>query len=95
MLFDGDDPSARPARQEQSGIWAQLLPRPRERPAELVVQPPRPSLSPRPHRVRLALLEFRREEGLAAPARSVQDRVGAAHGWRSSGRTHQEWEEIA
>ncbi|WP_329575579.1 GNAT family N-acetyltransferase [Kitasatospora sp. NBC_01250] len=40
-------------------------------------------------------LELRREEGLTALARSVQARVGAAHGWRSSTRSDQEWHDLA
>ncbi|MFD7963717.1 GNAT family N-acetyltransferase [Streptomyces zaomyceticus] len=40
-------------------------------------------------------LDLRREEGLSALVRSVQARVGAAHGWRSSSRSDQEWDELA
>ncbi|MFC9330841.1 GNAT family N-acetyltransferase [Kitasatospora sp. NPDC057015] len=36
-----------------------------------------------------------REDGLSALARSVQARVGAAYGWRSSTRSDQEWQELA
>lgn len=39
-------------------------------------------------------LELRREDGLSALARSVQARVGAAYGWRSSTRSDQEWDEL-
>lgn len=48
----------------------------------------------RPGRI-VPSLELRREDGLSALARSVQARVGAAHAWRSSTRTDQEWEEWA
>ncbi|MFH9728251.1 GNAT family N-acetyltransferase [Streptomyces sp. NPDC017254] len=40
-------------------------------------------------------LDLRREEGLSEVARSVQARVGAAYGWRSSTRSGQEWDELA
>ncbi|WP_405008919.1 GNAT family N-acetyltransferase [Kitasatospora sp. NBC_01539] len=40
-------------------------------------------------------LELRREEGLSALVRSVQARVGAAYGWRSSTRSDEEWQELA
>ncbi|MGW7060312.1 GNAT family N-acetyltransferase [Streptomyces sp. NPDC054904] len=40
-------------------------------------------------------MELRREAGLTALARTVQARVGAAHGWRSSTRTDQQWDELA
>ncbi|MFF3015150.1 GNAT family N-acetyltransferase [Streptomyces sp. NPDC057939] len=40
-------------------------------------------------------LELRRETGLTALARTLQARVGAAHGWRSSTRTEQQWDELA
>jgi GNAT superfamily N-acetyltransferase len=40
-------------------------------------------------------LELRCEEGLSALTRSVQARVGAAYGWRSSTRSDQEWREVA
>lgn len=40
-------------------------------------------------------LQLRREEGLSLLARSVQARVGAAYGWRSSTRSDQEWQELA
>ncbi|MER6394884.1 GNAT family N-acetyltransferase [Kitasatospora sp. NPDC001603] len=40
-------------------------------------------------------MELRREEGLSALVRSVQARVGAAYGWRSSSRTDQQWTELA
>ncbi|WP_405016181.1 GNAT family N-acetyltransferase [Kitasatospora sp. NBC_00070] len=40
-------------------------------------------------------LVLRREEGLSELVRSVQARVGAAYGWRSSARTDREWEEVA
>ncbi|MEV0095399.1 GNAT family N-acetyltransferase [Streptomyces sp. NPDC050738] len=40
-------------------------------------------------------LALRREAGLSESARSVQARVGAAYGWRSSTRSEQEWQELA
>ncbi|MFD0573999.1 GNAT family N-acetyltransferase [Kitasatospora gansuensis] len=40
-------------------------------------------------------LELRREAGLSALVRSVQARVGAAYGWRSSTRSEQDWQELA
>jgi RimJ/RimL family protein N-acetyltransferase len=40
-------------------------------------------------------LELRREAGLSMLARSVQTRVGAAYGWRSSTRSDREWQELA
>ncbi|WP_406210222.1 GNAT family N-acetyltransferase [Kitasatospora sp. NBC_01560] len=40
-------------------------------------------------------LGLRREAGLSALARSVQARVGAAYGWRSSTRSAEEWQELA
>lgn len=48
----------------------------------------------RPGRV-VPALELRREGGLSPLARSVQARVGAAYGWRSSTRSDQEWQELA
>jgi GNAT superfamily N-acetyltransferase len=48
----------------------------------------------RPGRV-VPSLDLRREEGLSALARTVKARVGAAHGWRSSTRSDQEWDELA
>lgn len=40
-------------------------------------------------------LQLRREDGLSVLARSVQARVGAAYGWRSSTRSDQGWRELA